>query len=173
MITAIVTPNAKSPTVGTEITPQSFLDVGTPSVRVPTDGIRIESGETIYVDGAIVVNGTMSGSGVPSGGSGSGGATALNGLNDVTLSSLSSGQVLKWSGSQWVNDTDGGLTSINLAQLQDVNLTNLADGSTLQYNNPNGKWEAVTETDFVDSIIDGGVANSTYVAVLDLDGGSA
>lgn len=173
MITAIVTPNAKSPTVGTELTPQSFLDVGTPSVRVPTDGIRIESGETIYVDGTIVVNGTMSGSGVPSGGSGSGGATALNGLNDVTLGSLSSGQVLKWSGSAWINDTDGGLTSINLAQLQDIDLTNLADGSTLQYDEPNAMWNTVTETNFVDAIIDGGFANSTYITSLDLDGGSA
>ena len=173
MITAIVTPNSKTPVIGTEITPQSFIDVGTPTVQVPTDGIRIESEETFYVDGTIVINGTMSGSGVPSGGTGGTGATALNGLNDVNLSTLATGQVLKWSGSSWINDADSGLTSINLAQLADVDLTGLADGSTIQYDQPNGKWEAVTETDFVDSIIDGGFANSTYVAAFDLDGGSA
>ena len=35
-----------------------------------------------------------------------GGASALNGLSDVSISSLSSGQVLKYNGSNWVNDTD-------------------------------------------------------------------
>jgi len=173
MIDAIVTPNAKTPTFGTEVTPQSFRDVGTPTVRVPTNGIRIETGETMHVDGTLVVNGTLSGSGVPSGGGGSGGATALNGLNDVTLTSVQTGEVLKWDGSQWSNQSDSGLITVNLAQLQDVNLTGLADGSTLQYDLPSAKWKSVTETDFVDAIIDGGVANSTYVAAFDLDGGSA
>ena len=38
--------------------------------------------------------------------SGGGGATDLNGLTDVTITNLSSGQVLKYNGSNWVNDTD-------------------------------------------------------------------
>ena len=173
MIDAIVTPNPKTPTFGTEVTPQSFRDVGTPTVQVPTDGIRIGVGETMHVDGTLVVNGTLSGSGVPSGGGGTGGASALDGLNDVTLTSIQTGEVLKWDGSQWINDSDSGLTSINLAQLQDVDLTGLADGSTLQYDSPSGEWKSVTETEFVDAIIDGGFANSSYVAAFDLDGGSA
>ena len=39
-------------------------------------------------------------------GGGGGGASALNDLSDVSISSLSSGQVLKYNGSNWVNDTD-------------------------------------------------------------------
>lgn len=173
MIQAIVIPSASTPTFGTEITPQTFRDIGTPTVQVPTDGIVIEAGETMQVDGTLVVNGTLSGSGVPTGGGGSGGASALDGLNDVTLAGLQAGQVLKWSGSQWTNDADGGLTTVNLAQLQDIDLTGLADGSTLQYDHPSAEWKAVTETDFVDAIIDGGFANSTYVAAFNIDGGAA
>ena len=175
MIEAVVTPNPKTPIVGTEVTPQTFKDVGTPRVQVPTDGITIATGETMFVDGTLVVNGTLSGSGVPTGGGGSGGggATALDGLNDVTLTSIQTGQVLKWDGSQWSNQSDSGLVTVNLAQLQDVNLTGLADGSTLQYDEPSGQWVSVTETDFVDAIIDGGHATSTYVDAFDLDGGSA
>ena len=37
---------------------------------------------------------------------GGGGATDLNGLTDVTITTPSSGQVLKYNGSNWVNDTD-------------------------------------------------------------------
>lgn len=36
---------------------------------------------------------------------GSGGATNLNGLTDVVISSPSSGQALKYTGTEWVNDT--------------------------------------------------------------------
>lgn len=49
--------------------------------------------------------------------SGGGGASTLNDLSDVTISSASNGQVLKYNGSAWVNGTDatgeggGGATS--------------------------------------------------------------
>lgn len=48
---------------------------------------------------------------------GSGGATDLNGLTDVTITTPSSGQVLKYNGSNWVNDTDatggsGGISGV-------------------------------------------------------------
>ena len=38
--------------------------------------------------------------------SGGGGSSTLAGLTDVTISSASNGQVLKYNGSAWVNDTD-------------------------------------------------------------------
>lgn len=45
----------------------------------------------------------------------SGGASAINDLSDVTITSPSSGEVLKYNGSAWVNDTDatgsGGITT--------------------------------------------------------------
>lgn len=47
-----------------------------------------------------------------SGGSGSGGGSStLSGLTDVSISSLSSNQVLKYNGVAWVNAEDSGLTS--------------------------------------------------------------
>ena len=42
----------------------------------------------------------------PSYGSGSGGATTINQLSDVTITSPSAGQVLKYNGSAWINDAD-------------------------------------------------------------------
>jgi len=50
-------------------------------------------------------NGTVKEIGGGSGGGG-GGSSTLSGLTDVTISSASNGQVLKYNGSAWVNDTD-------------------------------------------------------------------
>lgn len=66
-----------------------------------------------------------------SGGSG-GGATALDGLTDVTITSPSSGQVLKYNGSAWINDTDatgsGGSGAIADGDYGDITVSN--SGST-------------------------------------------
>lgn len=66
-----------------------------------------------------------------SGGSG-GGATALDGLTDVTITSPSSGQVLKYNGSAWINDTDatggGGSGTIADGDYGDITVSN--SGST-------------------------------------------
>ena len=66
-IKAIVTPQGL-PQVGTELSVETFARIGAPSVIVPTNNSVIGSGETIQIDGTLLVNGTMSGSGVPSGG---------------------------------------------------------------------------------------------------------
>lgn len=174
-IRAIVTPNGL-PQVGTELSVETLARIGAPSVIVPTSNIRIGVGETMQVDGTLVVNGTLSGSGVPTGSGGStGGATALNGLNDVTLTSVNSGDVLKWNGSSWVNDVDAGLTQLNLPQLADVASTIPKDGDTLQYESTSQNWNFVNNTDFIDSIIDGGTASSDphFVDAFDIDGGHA
>jgi hypothetical protein len=52
------------------------------------------------------VTGQITADGTPI--SGGGGATSLDDLTDVTIASPSSGQVLKYNGSAWVNDTDAG-----------------------------------------------------------------
>jgi hypothetical protein len=56
-----------------------------------------------------------------------------------------------------------------------IEASNIADLSTIRYNGSQGAWEAVTTTDFVDSVIDGGEADSDseYVAAFDIDGGFA
>ena len=54
-------------------------------------------------------------------GSGGGGSSTLSGLTDVTLGTISGGQVLKYNGSAWVNDTDatggGGGGSTDLLEI--------------------------------------------------------
>jgi len=56
--------------------------------------------------------------------SSSGGAAILDDLSDVTISSPSTGQVVKYNGSQWVNDTDatggGGSATIYAATISGV-----------------------------------------------------
>ena len=67
----------------------------------------------------------------------SGGSSTLNGLTDVTITSASSGQVLKYNGSAWVNDTDAGGIA-----LTDLSTTTAAasGGGTLSYNNGTGAF---------------------------------
>lgn len=70
-------------------------------------------------------------------------------------------------------------TSIAFADLSEkavkIEANDIADLSTIRYNKSQGEWEAVTTTDFVDSVIDGGEADSDseYVAAFDIDGGFA
>jgi len=59
----------------------------------------------------------------------------LTGLSDVTISSPSSGQVLKYNGNEWINDADAAGTSINsLDDIGDVSVTGVVAGKVLQYN---------------------------------------
>ena len=68
--------------------------------RIPNEGELFRDGTDVYMgDGTTAANALT-----PFGGSG--GATNLNGLSDVTLTAPSTGQVLKYNGAQWVNDTD-------------------------------------------------------------------
>ena len=86
------------PQVGIEVTAETFERIGTPRVFVPTNNITIQSGETMQVDGTLVINGTLSGGGL---------TTAitqgLSSLNDVEITNLGIDQVLFWDGSKWRN----------------------------------------------------------------------
>jgi plastocyanin len=62
------------------------------------------------------------------------GATTLDGLSDVVITSASNGQVLKYNGSNWVNDTGGGANSfetIMVAGQSDVVADSATDTLTL------------------------------------------
>lgn len=61
-------------------------------------GVKID-GTSITID----ANGVISSSG---GGGGGGTATDVSSLTDVTLTSIQSGEVLKWNGTAWVNSSD-------------------------------------------------------------------
>lgn len=69
-------------------------------------------------------------------GGGGGGATTLNDLTDVVINSATNGQVLKYNGSAWVNDTISA-GSTNLDGLTDVIITNPESGQSLRYNGTN------------------------------------
>jgi hypothetical protein len=57
---------------------------------------------------------------------------ALNDIGDVTITSASSGQFLKWNGSAWVNDS---IPTINtLDDIGDVTITSAASGQFLKWN---------------------------------------
>lgn len=82
-------------------------------------------------------------------GGGSGSASAMSDLEDVQLTSLTSGQILKWNGSKWVNED--GVEIDSLGDINDVNLGTLSDGQVLSWDATNSKWvntDAVNPTQF-------------------------
>jgi len=66
----------------------------------------------------------------------SGSSTTLNGLTDVTITSATSGQVLKYNGSAWVNDTDAG--GIALTDLSVGTEASASGDGGIAYNNSTG-----------------------------------
>jgi hypothetical protein len=78
-------------------------------------------------------------------GGGGAGATNLDGLTDVVLSSPTAGQVLKYNGTNWVNDTDNtGTTITSLDDIGDVNLTGILTGQLLGWNG--SQWVPVNNS---------------------------
>ena len=89
---------------------------------------------------------------------------ALNDITDVTITAAATGEVLRYSGSAWVDaqlaysDLSGAPTNVssftndagyisditaeNLGDLANVDLTGLANGDVIIYNSTSGKWEA-------------------------------
>lgn len=66
-------------------------------------------------------------------GAAGGGASNLNDLGDVAISSPSAGQVLKYDGAGWINDADAGAGGA-LDDLTDVTITGASTGQVLKYN---------------------------------------
>lgn len=64
------------------------------------------------------------------------GATTLDGLTDVVLTSPAVGEVLKYNGTSWVNDTDlnTGSGAVALNDITDVVVTTPTTGQVLKYN---------------------------------------
>jgi hypothetical protein len=105
-----------------------------------TDAVKIAAGSNVTVTRTDANTITI-------GSTASGGATSLDGLSDVVIQGTpTTGQVLKFNGANWVNDTDatseGGGAS-NLDGLSDVVLSTPTVGQVLKYNGTN--W--INDTD--------------------------
>jgi hypothetical protein len=139
------------PQIGTEVTADTFQQIATPRVFVPTDQIKIDSGETLQIDGTLVVNGTLIGSGLPQP---SGVATGLANMNDVQLSSLQSGQVLKWDGARWTNLADEeGTQTVGLEGLNNVQIGTPTIGQSIRFDG----------TNWINAVDQAGVENLTQL----------
>lgn len=70
-------------------------------------------------------------------------AKGIDSLTDVDTTTVAptTGQLLSWNGTNWVPTSN--ITVVELAELTDISLTNLADDQFLQYNSTSGKWENV------------------------------
>lgn len=99
-------------------------------------------------------------------------ADTLDSLTDVTITSASNGQVLKYNGSAWVNAADAG--GIALTDLSVT--TNAAGTAALSYNNANGVFSytppdlsgyltSYTETDTLDSVTGRGATTTNSISV--------
>ena len=63
------------------------------------------------------------------------GAEELSDLTDINVTNPVDGQVLKYNGTEWVNDSDSSGTSINsIDDINDVTIASLANGQFLKYN---------------------------------------
>lgn len=69
----------------------------------------------------------------------------LQDLNNVSISSATNGQILKYDGTNWIN-ANGGTGSSSFADLTDVSLNNVQNGQVPKYNSTTGKWENANES---------------------------
>lgn len=102
------------------------------------------SGELIYTTDTKEL---YVGDGTTAGGNSISGAipVTINSLSDVVISSATTGQVLKFDGTNWVNGTDAtGAGSTNLDGLTDVVITSATTGQILKYDGAN--WINAAET---------------------------
>ena len=78
----------------------------------------------------------------------SGGASDLDDLSDVDISSASNGQVLKYNGTsgKWENAAESGGGASDLDDLSDVDISSASNGQVLKYNGTSGKWENAAES---------------------------
>jgi hypothetical protein len=83
---------------------------------------------------------------------------SVDALSDVTVTSPSSGQVLKWNGSAWINSTDNAGTTVNsIDDIADVTITSVSSGQVLKWNGTawvNSTDNAGTTINSIDDITD-------------------
>ena len=106
------------------------------------------------------------------------GARNIPELNDVELTNLANGEILKYNSSnnKWENqpDNDGAETIDNLT---DTNISNLQDAQYLRYNSSNDKWEnftlVITDTDNLVDLTDTNISSVANGEILKYNSSSS
>lgn len=103
---------------------------------LPTASTSTKGG--VKVDGTTI---TIDANGVISAVGGTGGVTELSELDDVNLTQLTEGQILKWdaTNSKWVNAAIPEV-STSLSALTDVTITSPQNGQVLKWDSTLNKW---------------------------------
>jgi hypothetical protein len=135
----------------------NFLDVFVNGVKLSSTEYTANNGSTVILSTPcfqddiveLVSYNTVSGSG-----SGSSGAVILNDLTDVTLNAPASDQVLKYDGTEWVNDyplwrkTSAGIHTLGFVGIGTTNPTTaLSVGGTITELYNGTYWNVVTQAD--------------------------
>jgi hypothetical protein len=135
----------------------NFLDVFVNGVKLSSNEYTANNGSTVILANECFQNdivelvsyNTVSGSG-----SGSSGAVILNDLTDVTLNAPASDQVLKYDGTEWVNDyplwrkTSAGIHTLGFVGIGTTNPTTaLSVGGTITELYNGTYWNVVTQAD--------------------------
>jgi hypothetical protein len=84
-------------------------------------------------------------------------------MSNVTISNATSGQVLRYNGTAWVN----GASMSAVSALTDVNLVDLVEGDSLKYNAATQKWENQPEST---SVVIKEISSSATDKELDIKG---
>lgn len=85
-------------------------------------------------------------------------STSVSNLTDTTISTPTSGDVLGYDGSKWINTPS---STSSLSGLSDTDITTPANGDTLVYNNVSTKWENSDQLSTLDSTVSTHVANTS------------
>ena len=112
----------------------------------------------------------------PDTGSG-GGATTLNGLNDVSITQSNVLDFLMFNGTNWADasalSTAGIISGLmTLDDVSDVDATGVANGDVIKYNSVTSKWEAgaaTVATPTLDAVTTAGATTTNNVSVGDLE----
>ena len=85
--------------------PLTFNAAATPSETADLEVIMVEGVRALHTRLPFYSDSSITGGGKGRGGDSSGGSSTLSGLNDVRLSGLTNGQVLKYNGQYWENSS--------------------------------------------------------------------
>ena len=85
-------------------------------------------------------------------------------MSDVSISSATTGQVLKYNGSSWVNDTDAGGSVTNMASLTDVDsVDTVASGDFLLFDGSSSEYKFVAFEAEVNGLIDSRTGSAGHI----------